>query len=271
MHTWHWSEWQGLPYLHCSLLQDWPHGFFTQQFWPKTPTELSPILSSTATVYRVKQVHGNCVLAASDVEPVPTSPDTLDQGSEPDITLCDADGLLTQRADQSIWVCSADCTPALVGDVRTGQVAAVHAGWRGTAAKILPQAIAQLCQQGSQIVDLRIALGPAISGETYQVDLDVAATVGASFSMNLQQSAEGLIQELQALTDPPLLPDVSPEKVRLDVRRVNALQLEYLGIQPEQITIAPACTYQQPEFFFSYRRDGLKKVQWSGIVSRSTG
>jgi hypothetical protein len=55
--------------------------------------------------------------------------------------------------------------------------------------------------------------------------------------------------------------------VRLDVRRAISLQLEQLGIAAEQIACAPHCTYQSPEHFFSYRRDKLKKVQWSGIVS----
>jgi hypothetical protein len=51
---------------------------------------------------------------------------------------------------------------------------------------------------------------------------------------------------------------------------VNELQLEQLGIHSEQIAIASYCTYQQPEHFFSYRRDKLKKVQWSGIVSKTS-
>jgi copper oxidase (laccase) domain-containing protein len=44
--------------------------------------------------------------------------------------------------------------------------------------------------------------------------------------------------------------------------------MEQLGIDSEQIAIAPHCTYQEAEHFFSYRRDQLKKVQWSGIVSK---
>jgi copper oxidase (laccase) domain-containing protein len=62
--------------------------------------------------------------------------------------------------------------------------------------------------------------------------------------------------------------DPEPDKVRLDVRRFNSLQLEQLGITPEQVAIAPYCTYQDPEAFFSYRREQLKRVQWSGIVSQ---
>ena len=72
---------------------------------------------------------------------------------------------------------------------------------------------------------------------------------------------------MQELDNSPLLPDSEPGKVRIDVRQVSALQLEQLGISPEQISLAPYCTYQNPENFFSHRRAKKGKVQWSGIVS----
>ncbi|HEY9655803.1 MAG TPA: laccase domain-containing protein [Crinalium sp.] len=53
------------------------------------------------------------------------------------------------------------------------------------------------------------------------------------------------------------------------MRRINALQLEQLGIHAEQVAIAPYCTYQTPDRFFSYRRSREKKAKWSGIVSQS--
>ncbi len=77
-----------------------------------------------------------------------------------------------------------------------------------------------------------------------------------------------IVEALHKLPNSPLFPDPNPGKVRLDVRRINFLQMEKLGISPEQIAIAPYCTYQNPEHFFSYRREKQKKVQWSGIVSR---
>jgi len=263
MHTWQWRTWQGLPYLTCSLLDPWRHGFFTQHFWPRSPLELTTILQPTASTYRVKQVHGNQVLTPSEVEAHSTS-----QGSEGgDVGLPPADGLLTEAANQAVWSCSADCTPVLMGDVQTGQVAAIHAGWRGTAAKILPLATARFQEQGSQLADLRIALGPAIAGEVYQVSAAVAAEVGATVLPD-SGAVETLLQSLQQLPNPPVLPDAKPDHVRLDVRQINRLQLERLGIEPEQIAIAPHCTYQDPENFFSYRRDSRRQVQWSGIVSR---
>lgn len=250
-HQWYWQEWQGLPYLRCSLLQDWQHGFFTQQFSPQLPEELVQVLQPEAQVYRVKQVHGKRVLPTDEV-----------------VAGVEADGLWTQEALTAVWVCSADCTPALIADRTTGKVAAVHAGWRGTALKIIPETIYQLVQAGSKPEDLVIALGPAIAGEVYQVSTQVAAEVGASIVDNSATlSPLEVLIVLQDLPESPILEDPHPGRVRLDVRLVNTLQMQQLGIKPHQIAIAPHCTYQQPEYFFSYRRQKLKKVQWSGIVS----
>ena len=255
MHTWHWQTWNHLPYLTCSLLAPWKHGFFTQQFAPRSPFEITQALYPYAQTYRAKQVHGNIVLSPSEM-PNPLT----------DQNLPDADGVISEQASQAVWICSADCTPVLIADVKTGQVSAVHAGWRGTAQKIVPTAIARLCNQGSQIQDLRVAMGPAIAGEVYQVSTQVAVEVGASV-INLDSSLDANIERLLELPNSPVLADSTVGRVRLDVRRVNALQLEQLGLIAEQIAIAPHCTYQDSVNFFSYRREKLKKAQWSGIVS----
>ncbi|MEI6442134.1 MAG: peptidoglycan editing factor PgeF [Nostocales cyanobacterium ELA583] len=256
MHTWHWHNWEGLPYLTCNLLKPWSHGFFTQQFWPRLPGELTQALQPEASAYRLKQVHGNTVLTPQEVEHHINTTDD-------DLAL--ADGLMSQQPLQAVWVASADCTPVLIGDVKTGQVAALHAGWRGTAAKIVPEAIMRMESHGSNLADLRIAMGPAIAGEVYQVSVEVAAEIGSSVIPHSEP--EKIVNALHNLPNSPLLADPEPGKVRLDVRRVNALQLEQLGISLEQIAIAPYCTFQTPEHFFSYRREREKKVQWSGIVS----
>ncbi len=179
------------------------------------------------------------------------------------------------RPHEAVWVCSADCTPVLIADAVTGQVAAVHAGWRGTAAKIVPMAIAKLQANGSQIKDLRVAMGPAIAGEVYQVSTAVAAEVGQSIldleTLDIQDqesSAEQIVKPLIQHPTPPIFADEKEGHARLDVRQVNAIQLKQLGLAEGQIAIAPHCTYQDPERFFSYRRDSRRQVQWSGIVSR---
>ena len=210
-------------------------------------------------------MHGNTVLAPSEIATqLLSTEDGVDQ--EDNCVLASADGLVSEQPLQALWVASADCTPVLIADEKTLQVAAVHTGWRGTAAKIVPQAIARLQAQGSKIEDLRIAMGPAIAGEVYQVSTQVAAQVGTTIIPHEDEKA--IVEALHELPNSPLFPDPNPGKVRLDVRRINFLQMEKLGISPEQIAIAPYCTYQTPEHFFSYRREKEKKVQWSGIVSR---
>lgn len=258
MYTWSWQSWEGLPYLTCNLLKSWSHGFFSQHFWPRPPHELTKVLQPQASTYRLKQVHGNTVLTPQEVD------DYLNNSGD---ELALADGLISNGRLQAVWVASADCTPVLIGDIKTGQVAALHAGWRGTAAKILPQAIHRMQSQGSNLQDLRIAMGPAIAGEVYQVSVEVAAEIGNTILPH--HDPETIVETLQNFPNSPLLPDAELGKIRLDVRRINSLQLEQLGIDVEQVAIAPYCTYQTPEYFFSYRRQKEKKVQWSGIVSFS--
>jgi len=258
--TWHWREWEELPYLTCSLLKDWPHGFFTHHFLYSTPTELVEVLHPGAEVFRVKQVHGNIVLTTGKAIP------------ETEGNYIEADGLLTEKAEQAVWVCSADCVPVLIADRQTGQVAAIHAGWRGTAAKIVPEALAGFQAGGGNLSDLLIVLGPAIAGNVYQVSEEVAAQVGETIVPETEKGTiKDILHFLELLPNSPIFADPEPGKVRLDVRLVNALQLESLGITNEQMAIAPYCTYQEPDYFFSYRRNKMKKVQWSGIVSGLQG
>lgn len=268
MQAWTWKTWKDKSFLTCDLLP-FAHGFFTQPFYPAAPESLVDVLAPTAQVYRVKQVHSSDVLTPEEIAQQSASGlPTLDDGSKAPFPL--ADGVISTQPSQSVWACSADCTPALIGDIATGQVAAIHAGWRGTAQKIVPEAVSRLIEQGSDLKNIRIALGPAIDGDVYQVQNDVAAEVGRTVmpSATAAMSPDAIVSRLIAIDNPPLLTDPADNRVRLDVRRINQMQLEQMGMGPAQIAIAPHCTYQEPNLFFSYRRTREKKVQWSGIVSR---
>lgn len=253
------SDWechvaQGISYFKCGLLAGFSHGFFTRECAGSSLSQLTQGLSPEAKPYRTKQVHGKTIVSPSQM-PL--------EGTQP----VDGDGLCSDGEKQALWVASADCTPILIADVRTGKVGAVHAGWRGTALSVLPSAIAHLLSHGSQLLDLRVALGPAISGEVYQVSENVAVEVGKSLFPDLGEA--DILEQLWQFQPSPLLSDSQGGKVRLDVRRVNHLQLENMGFHPQQIAVSPHCTYQQAEHFFSYRRSREKAVQWSGIVSNA--
>ncbi|HIK09077.1 MAG TPA: peptidoglycan editing factor PgeF [Oscillatoriaceae cyanobacterium M33_DOE_052] len=275
--TWNWHTWQDLPYLTCSLLEKWPHGFFTRQFSPRSPLELTdvllahratsdPIAPQSPQVYRVKQVHGNIVLLTGEAKPLANpGGDTQAEGGLPE-----ADGLLANEPAEAVWVASADCAPVLIASHVTGKVAAVHSGWRGTAAAIVPKAIARFQQlfPETSLDSMRIAIGPGIAGEVYQVSTEVAAKVCATIAPKSISEDNSILEWALSLPEPPVLPDSEPERLRLDVRRTIAMQLFHMGIEPEQVAIAPYCTYQTPDHFFSYRREHLKQIQWSGIISQ---
>ncbi len=233
---WHW---QGATHLTCDLLAGWRH-----QFGGRLGEREFPEVKN----YRLRQIHSGLVLSPTDRQ----------AGNA-------GDGLVATQPGQALWVCSADCVPVLIGCLHTGTVAALHAGWRGTAANIIPTAVHKLLHQGSELSSLRIALGPAISGSNYQVQNDVVSALAATLLTADQPRISDVIAQWRS--EPELL-RADGERWRLDLRRVQVQQLLQLGIELDQIAVSPHCTYADSERFYSYRRDGKTQVQWSGILSR---
>lgn len=248
---WSWIGCYGGYYLQCDQLAAFEHGFFTRLWQGRPPEVLAGYLSAGVSVHRTRQVHGSVVLPASAAaqEPWP-----------------EADALISDQGGQSLWACGADCTPVLIADPESGRVASCHAGWRGVAAGILKASVAALQPEPSGRKKLLVALGPAVSGAHYQVETAVAEAVIAS----LTGSAEGSDQDLERFkAEGVLLEDPAPDRLRLDIRRAATLQLEQAGVSASQIATCPLCTVSNPELFHSWRRDQVKAVQWSGIVSQT--
>ena len=247
---WTWIGCYGGYYLSSDLLdqQGFEHGFFTRRWQGREPDELVTYLSAGTTVHRPQQVHSAVVLDASQADRAPWP---------------EADGLVSDRGSQSLWVCGADCTPVLLADPTSGHVAACHAGWRGVAGGILREAITRLEQLGAQRDQLLVALGPAVNGINYQVQQVVAGQVLASLP-----APEQLPLDPQMLTG-VVLDDPKPGHCRLDIRAAATVQLQAAGIQANRISRCPLCTVAAPALFHSWRRDQVKAVQWSGIVSQA--
>ena len=147
-------------------------------------------------------------------------------------------------------------------------MAACHAGWRGVAGGILERAVQQLLDGGSRPAELLVALGPAISGGSYQVQRLVSEQVAASLAAAPDASLlPALLEQLRQCG--ALQADPDPMKDRLDIRLAAQLQLERLGVPTAQIGSCPLCTASEPLLFHSWRRDQVKAVQWSGIVSQA--
>ena len=254
---WHWKVLRGLPYLTCRLLDKWPHGFFTRSFYPLLPEEIGKNFSPDITNYRLKQVHSNLILSSDEINKFSLN------GS-----LLLGDGIISDKKKQALWVASADCLPILVGDCKTGSIAAIHSGWRGTAQRILPEAIVRLQFLGSSVEDLYVAMGPAISGHVYQVSRAVATKILASLFNNKENYDLGnMLDSFGNTSDIPIFFNHIKNKLCVSITQVNRIQLEQIGVKRERISIAPYCTYQSSSSFFSYRRTNAKQIQWSGIIS----
>ncbi len=142
------------------------------------------------------------------------------------------DALLTRRRDMALAVVTADCVPVLLANDRS--IAAAHAGWRGIAQSILPEAFERLAEQSSAPVTAWI--GPAIGACCYEVGGDVA-------------------REVCAASDEAVAVDGPRGRPHLDLTRAARIQLERCGTI--RVSAVDVCTRCDEARLWSYRRDGV--------------
>ncbi len=186
---------------------------------------------SVASLCRARQVHGKRVLTIDD--------------ALADIAIEEADGLASALHGLALGVATADCVPLLFADGR-GRVAAVHAGWRGTVANIAGAAVETLVRLGARVDELRVAFGPSICVDCFEVGREVADQFIPITNAAVQQK-----------------PNARPH---VDLRYANRRLLEQAGILAAHIDDAPPCTMHEPELFFSFRRDGAKIGQQLSVI-----
>lgn len=134
-----------------------------------------------------------------------------------------ADGHLLTHPGMSAAVVVADCVPVFVVHP-SGACALLHAGWRGTAAGILPAAVRRLAALGHTPGDLRVHAGPAICGRCYEVSAEVA----------------------EQITGRP-----ATGQTRVDLRAVLADQARALGVTA--FSVSAGCTRCDSDRYFSHR------------------
>ena len=143
--------------------------------------------------------------------------------------------MVSATAGETIGVRVADCLPLLLVDPNRKAVAAVHAGWRGSAAGIATLAVERMREcYGSRPEDLEAVIGPCISAALYEVGEDVAGNFDPA-----------------AVLRGPELP-----KPHVDLPVANRIQLEVAGLRAENIHGGVHCSLSDAERFHSHRRDG---------------
>jgi polyphenol oxidase len=172
-------------------------------------------------LFAAYQVHGRGVTVVESTSPIEPRP------------RCDV--LVTDSPDKTLMLRYADCTPVLLADPKQHVVAAVHAGWRGSAVRAASAAVEALNDRfGSQPRDLIAGIGPAIGPCCYTVGQDV----------------------VDAFADRPDLLSRTEGGQRLDLWEANRQALVEAGVPTEQIEVAGICTQCQSERFFSHRANG---------------
>lgn len=171
------------------------------------------------------------------------------------------DGWIADRPGTLLGIQTADCLPILVADVRLRIVAAFHAGWRGTLARIAQRGVGRLrAEFGCRPEDLTAAIGPGIGSCCYAVGEEVRMEFSSQFAY-----ADALFQEIFDL-DPikekyPMLfltarapghSNLGPS-THLDLPEANRRQLQDAGMQPDKIHVLDMCTACNSAQFFSHR------------------
>lgn len=174
---------------------------------------------------------------------------------------CKGDASLTKAPGLLLGVQTADCVPILLVDPKKRVVAAVHAGWRGTLARILEKTIGELhSNYGSKPSDLLAAMGPSIGSCCYEVGAELVTQFSSQFADAADYFDEPRSGEepnpLQWLNMMPPGHQPPPKNVRLDLPKANRSQLLAAGLHGKNIFSSNLCTACHPDLFFSYRKQG---------------
>ena len=184
------------------------------------------------------------------------------------------DGLLTNTPKLLLAVKTADCVPVLVADINRRAVAALHAGWRGTVARIVEKGVGEMRRHfGSDPRDLRAALGPCIRRCCYCVGAEVRAQfesqfayAGELFEEVFDPDALHVRYPLLFLNQrPPGHGDHGPE-IHLDLIAANRRQLEDAGVVAEHISVIEGCTACDTTRFFSHRAESGKTGRMMAVI-----
>jgi hypothetical protein len=171
----------------------------------------------------LRQIHSSRVITISHFTDVMQRPE--------------ADALVTNQPEIALSVLTADCAPVLFADAQAGVIGAAHAGWKGALHGVLEQTVHSMQALGAKRENLIAAIGPCIAQDSYQVD-------GGFYRRFCQQKAEyGTFfdRDLRA-----------SGHYRFNLGGFVAHRLQQAGVG--QVRRQYEDTYNQPKFFFSFRR-----------------
>jgi YfiH family protein len=193
---------------------------------------LAAIAAPGWPLIKLKQIHSGAVI------------DVRDTAAASEAVAGDA--AVTALRGVALAVQTADCVPILIADHAGGAVAAVHAGWRGTAARIAGSAVKLLVEKYRVRPDaLRAVIGPHIGVCCYEVGEDVVRMIAESSAIERR--------------------DEWP-RPHLNLAVAIMTQLQDAGIRETEIEISSLCTKCREDLFHSFRRDGKRMGHLLSVI-----
>jgi len=226
-----------------------PHLFTTRQLELSSPAHLRALTDAVGArdVALVTQVHGRGVIF---VRRGAGAPDGRPE----------ADVIVSDSPDVAVAVRAADCVPLLMADRARGVVAAVHAGWRGTAARAAIAAVEALGREfGTRPADLVAAIGPSIGPCCYEVGPDLVDAFAAA-------GHERHLIDRWFSSVPPPRGSQERSALHLDVARANVDQLILAGVPEDQIHPSGLCTAMHLDVLTSYRKERDEASRIAGVI-----
>jgi YfiH family protein len=243
----HWSREAWGFALRCRRLETAAQHLFTSKQLALPDADswqaaLASVGASPDRLMRVKQVHGNIVRVLRRGE--------LPEGAA--ATRPDGDAIVSNHPGLVLAVVVADCVPILIVDRAQGTAAAVHAGWRGTCARVAPTAIEVMRREfGTRPDDLIAAIGPSVGPDDYEVG-DAVREAFRSAGHQSRDLDRWFIR--------------STVKPHLDLWKANADQLIAAGMTADRVWTCGLSTVAHPDVFDSYRVDGEKAGRMAALV-----
>ena len=157
--------------------------------------------------------------------------DDAGKGVDRESEFMDVDGIVTNVKNLPLVVYYADCVPMLLADEKTGVVAAVHSGWRGTVMRIAENAVRQMCEKfGAASQNIKAAIGPSIGPCCFETGPEVACEFKKEYVIPKDNG-----------------------KFLIDLWSVNRDILVECGIKSENIEVLKLCTICNNDILYSYR------------------
>lgn len=174
------------------------------------------------------------------------------------------DAVMTNVKGVCIGVSTADCIPVLLYDEEHHAAAAIHAGWRGTQARIVHKAVLEMrMAYNTDPAKLKVVVGPGISIDNFEVGDEVyEAFEQAAFDM--EAIAEERIKRNPDADDPAKRFE---KKWHINLPLANKMMLMHTGVKEENIQMSDICTYDNASDYFSARRLGVESGRiYTGII-----